>query len=73
MSMIKRLRLKKELSQEEMAKQLNISTNAYRNYESGARLLPTDVLMRFLQMRGEPQDIELVEILEEVCAIRKQQ
>ena len=73
MSMIKKLRLKKELSQEEMAKQLNISTNAYRNYESGTRLLPTDVLMRFLQMRGEPQDIELVKILEEVCAIRKQQ
>lgn len=73
MSMIKKLRLKMELSQEEMAKQLKISTNAYRNYESGARLLPADVLMRFLQMRGEPQDIELVKILEEVCAIRKQQ
>lgn len=72
MSMFKQFRLEKELSQEEMAKKLKISTNAYRNYESGERLMPVDVLQRFLQMRSRPQDIELAGILEEVCAIRKQ-
>lgn len=72
MSMFKQFRLGKELSQEEMAQKLKISTNAYRNYESGERLIPTDVLMRFLRMRAREQDIMLADILEEVCAIRKQ-
>ena len=72
MSMFKQFRLGKELSQEEMAKKLKISTNAYRNYESGERLMPVDVLMRFLRMRAREQDIMLADILEEVCAIRKQ-
>lgn len=72
MSMLKKYRMKKQLTQNEIAKILNISTNAYRNYESGERLIPTDVLMRFLRMRAEKQDIILADILEEVCNIRKQ-
>lgn len=72
MSMFKRFRLEKELSQEEMAQKLKISTNAYRNYESGERLMPTDVLMRFLRIRATDSDIVLADVLEEVCAIRKQ-
>lgn len=72
MSIFKQLRLEKELTQEEMAEKLNISTNAYRNYESGERLMPTDVLMNFLRMRAKEQDIALANVLEEVCAIRKQ-
>lgn len=72
MSMYKRFRLEKELSQEEMAQKLKISTNAYRNYESGERLMPTDVLMRFLRIRATDSDMVLADVLEEVCAIRKQ-
>lgn len=67
MSMIKQLRLELELSQEEMAKKLNISINAYRNYETGKRKLPYNVLTRFLKLRSYKQDLELVKILEELC------
>ena len=66
MSMLKKLRRDLCLTQEEMAKKLNISPNGYRNYESGKRMLPYDVLIRFLKLRGKEQDLELVEVLEEL-------
>lgn len=68
MSMFKKFRLEKSLSQEEMAKKLGISTNAYRNYESGKRLMPADILKEFLILRGNSKDMELASILEEVCS-----
>ena len=71
MSMLKRFRLQKELRQEEMAKKLEISPNAYRNYETGKRMLPPDGLMRFLRMRATEKDLELADILEEVCNIKR--
>ena len=71
MSMLKRFRLQKELRQEEMAKKLEISPNAYRNYETGKRMLTPDVLMRFLRMRATEKDLELADILEEVCNIKR--
>ena len=67
MSIMKQFILKQELSQEEMAKKLNISPNGYRNYESGKRMLPTDVLIRFLKLRNYPSDEKLVEVLESIC------
>ena len=67
MSIMKQFRLKQELSQEEMAKKLDISPNGYRNYESGKRMLPTDVLIRFLKLRNYPSDEKLVEVLESIC------
>lgn len=67
MSIMKQFRLKQELSQEEMAKKLNISPNGYRNYESGKRMLPMDVLIRFLKLRNYPSDEKLVEVLESIC------
>lgn len=66
MSMIKKLRLELGLTQEEMAKKLNISINAYRNYEIGKRLIPYNVLIRFLKLRGYEKDLEMVELLEEI-------
>lgn len=66
MSMIKKLRLELVLTQEEMAKKLDISTNAYRNYESGKRMLPYDILIKFLKLRSYKQDLELVKILEDL-------
>lgn len=67
MSIMKQFRLKQELSQEEMAKKLNISPNGYRNYENGKRMLPMDVLIRFLKLRNYPSDEKLVEVLESIC------
>lgn len=67
MSIMKQFRLKQELSQEEMAKKLDISPNGYRNYESGKRMLPMDVLIRFLKLRNYPSDEKLVEVLESIC------
>lgn len=64
--MIKKLRLDLGLKQEEMAKKLNISTNAYRNYESGKRTLPYNVLIKFLKLRGYEEDLRLVKVLEEL-------
>ncbi len=66
MSMLRKLRRDLGLTQEEMAKKLNISPNAYRNYESGKRMLPYDVLIRFLKLRNNEKDLELVGILEEL-------
>lgn len=66
MSMIKKLRLDLGLTQEEMAEKLDISINAYRNYELGKRQLPYNVLIKFLKLRGFKQDLELVKILEEL-------
>ena len=71
MSMLKQFRMQKAWGQEDMAKKLDISINAYRNYELGKRMLPCDVLMRFLKMRANKKDIELANILEEVCAMKK--
>lgn len=66
MSMIKKLRLELKLTQEEMAEKLKINICTYRNYEKGKRMLTYDVLIRFLKLRGNKQDLELVKILEEL-------
>ena len=63
MSMIKKLRIDLGLNQEEMANKLEISVNAYRNYETGKRMLPFDVLIRFLKLRNNDKDLEMVKIL----------
>lgn len=62
--MIKRLRLDLGLTQEEMAEKLNISTNAYRNYENGIRVLPYNVLINFLKLRSSDEDLRLLNTLE---------
>lgn len=49
-----------------MAKKLNISINAYRNYELGKRTLPYNVLINFLKLRNYEKDLELVKVLEEL-------
>lgn len=67
MSIFKKFRLEKELSQEEMAKKLGIHINAYRNYEIGKRMMPGNVLMKFLRLRAEANDLELADLLEEIC------
>ena len=66
MSMIKKLRMDLGLRQEEMAEKLDISVNAYRNYETGKRMLPYNVLIKFLKLRNNEKDIEMVKILEEI-------
>lgn len=67
MSMLKQFRLKQELLQEDMAKKLNINICTYRNYESGKRMIPIDVLIKFLKLRNYPSDEKLVEVLESIC------
>ncbi len=66
MSMIKKLRMDLGLRQEEMAEKLDISINAYRNYETGKRMLPYNVLIRFLKLRNNEKDLEMVKVLEEI-------
>ena len=47
---IRDLREDADLSQREMAEELNCSQQAYSNYELGQRDIPTDVLIRLSEL-----------------------
>ena len=49
-----------------MANLLNLNINTYRGYELGKRKVPYNVLARFLETRGEEDDIKLSKILKEI-------
>lgn len=66
MSMLKKYRLLAGLTQEEMAKKMGISKNGYRNYERGIRVMPPEVLYKFLKIRGEKEDLKLAGVLKEI-------
>lgn len=66
MTSYKEYRINNELTQKEMADKLNISLNAYRNYELGKRLMPYNTLAIFLKMRNVGKDMELSKILIEL-------
>ena len=66
MTIYKRFRLEKGISQIEMAKKLKISINAYRNYEQGKRVMPYKVLISFLELRGEGDDKRIATIIKGV-------
>ena len=65
MSQLKKYRLINNYTQKEMALKLNISVPAYWNYESGKRIMPANVLIKFLELRGEKEDLKLAKILKE--------
>ena len=44
----------------------NNSQDAYRNYENGKRILPTDILLTFLKLRDWEEDKNLIKVLEEI-------
>ena len=66
MTILKEYRINNNLGQQEMAKKLKCSLPAYRNYELGKRIIPHNVLINFLKIRGKEQDLELVTTLEEI-------
>ena len=66
MTILKEYRINNNLEQQEMAKKLECSLPAYRNYEIGKRIIPHNVLINFLKIRGRKQDLELVTTLEEI-------
>ncbi|MBR5357027.1 MAG: helix-turn-helix transcriptional regulator [Lachnospiraceae bacterium] len=43
---LKELRLKKQLTQQEISDSLNIQREVYRRYESGQRSIPLELLIR---------------------------
>ena len=53
---IRDLREDKDLTQKEMAKQLNCSQQVYSNYELGQRDVPTDVLIKLSKIHGVSVD-----------------
>lgn len=65
MTILKHYRIDNDLGQKEMADKLNCSIPAYRNYENGKRVMPHNVLAKFLQLRALPSDLKLLEALEE--------
>ena len=65
MIILKHYRIDHNINQEEMAKKLQCSLPAYRNYENGRNLIPHNVLAKFLQLRGTEKDLKLLEALEE--------
>ncbi len=66
MTILKEYRINNELSQEKMAKKLNCSISAYRNYENGKRVIPHDTLINFLNLRAKNEDIRIITVLEEI-------
>lgn len=65
MTILKEYRINNNLVQKEMADKLGCSIPAYRNYESGKRVLPHDILLKFLVLRGYEKDLPIIEALEE--------
>lgn len=66
MTILKEYRINNDMVQKEMADKLNISLPAYRNYENGKRILPTDILLTFLKLRDWEEDKNLIKVLEEI-------
>ncbi len=66
MTILKEYRINNDLGQKEMADKLKCSIPAYRNYENGKRIIPHDVLFRFLVLRGYEEDLPLIKALEEI-------
>ena len=65
MTILKEYRINNDMVQKEMADKLNISLPAYRNYENGKRVLPYEVLAKFLQLRALDSDLRILEALED--------
>lgn len=70
MTILKEYRINNDFGQKEMADKLNCSLPAYRNYERGKRKMPHNVLAKFLQLRATPQDLELLQALEDLYETR---
>ena len=66
MTIYKKYRLERGITQQEMAELLKINMNTYRNYELATRVMPYNILARFLKLRGKVDDIKLSKILEEL-------
>lgn len=66
MTILRKYRIDNDFTQPEMARKLGCSLPAYRNYELGKRIIPHNILISFLKMRGKEQDLELVTALEEI-------
>lgn len=66
MTLLKEYRINNNLTQQNMAEKLNCSFPAYRNYETGKRKMPHNVLAKFLQLRGTESDLRLLEALEKL-------
>lgn len=66
MTILKEYRINNDFVQKEMADKLGCSLPAYRNYENGKRIVPHDILLKFLILRGYEEDLPLIEALEEI-------
>lgn len=53
---IRDLREDRDLTQREMARQLNCSQQVYSNYELGQRDIPTDILIKLSKFHGVSVD-----------------
>lgn len=66
MTILKEYRINNDLGQQEMANKLKCSLPAYRNYENGKRIIPHDILFKFLVLRGNEEDLPIINALEEI-------
>ena len=66
MTILKEYRINNNLGQKEMADKLDISIPAYANYENGKRIIPSEVLLKFLKVRNWDEDKPIVEVLEDI-------
>lgn len=62
--MLKEYRLNHNLTQEEMAKLLNVSVASYCLYENHKREMSFGTLTKFLELRNDEYDKVLIEVIQ---------
>jgi transcriptional regulator with XRE-family HTH domain len=60
---LKQYRYDNNITQEEMAKKLNISASSYSLYENNKREMPFNLLIKFLEIRKSEHDKVIIAFL----------
>ena len=63
--MLEKYRLENRYTLREMAKMLKLTMPTYNCYEKKTRKVPLEVIIRFLEIRNEEKDKEIIKILKE--------
>lgn len=64
MSIWKQIRKEHNLTQKEVAEQLNMSHQAISLFESGKRKVPNKFIIYYLKLRGNEDDLKLIEMID---------
>lgn len=65
------IRRKKNITQSEMAKKLNISVSAYNMYENGLRKIPNEIVEKIVKILNISDEVKKTIFMPRTFAIRK--